>query len=154
VENVSLQSSLRTPEDRTHAIGEVIKSLGEMIPGIRNELYPVTSSYGMPVYFSLERAAAPYFGIKVCCTFFLFLKKVCSTYIAFFMTRVCQILYTSIGAIQLLILSSCTPNLLTFFLSLYLVAVLLPQFVTVRSFSFLNKFIFMTGLRSSYEWVC
>ncbi|PVH64280.1 hypothetical protein PAHAL_2G228200 [Panicum hallii] len=64
VENVSLQSSLRTPEDRTHAIGEVIKSLGEMIPGIRNELYPVTSSYGMPVYFSLERAAAPYFGIK------------------------------------------------------------------------------------------
>ncbi|CAN6217300.1 unnamed protein product [Urochloa humidicola] len=64
VEHVSLQSSLRTPEDRTHAIGEVIKSLGEMIPGIRNELYPVTSSYGMPVYFSLERAAAPYFGIK------------------------------------------------------------------------------------------
>ncbi|CAL5088896.1 unnamed protein product [Urochloa decumbens] len=64
VENVSLQSSLRTPEDRTHAIGEVIKSLVEMIPGIRNELYPVTSSYGMPVYFSLERAAAPYFGIK------------------------------------------------------------------------------------------
>ncbi|WVZ64528.1 hypothetical protein U9M48_014029 [Paspalum notatum var. saurae] len=64
VENVSLHSSLRTPEDRTHAIGDVIKSLGEMIPGIRNELYPVTSSYGMPSYFSLERAAAPYFGIK------------------------------------------------------------------------------------------
>ncbi|ONM54218.1 Nudix hydrolase 20, chloroplastic [Zea mays] len=64
VEHVSLQSSLRTPEDRTHAIGSVIKSLGELIPGIRNELYPVTSSYGMPVYFSLERAAAPYFGIK------------------------------------------------------------------------------------------
>ncbi|KAG2642746.1 nudix hydrolase 20, chloroplastic-like isoform X2 [Panicum virgatum] len=64
VENVSLRSSLRTPEDRTHAIGDVIKNLGEMIPGIRNELYPVTSSYGMPVYFSLERAAAPYFGIK------------------------------------------------------------------------------------------
>ncbi|KAJ1289271.1 hypothetical protein BS78_02G151400 [Paspalum vaginatum] len=64
VENVSLHSSLRTPEDRTRAIGDVIKSLGEMIPGIRNELYPVTSSYGMPSYFSLERAAAPYFGIK------------------------------------------------------------------------------------------
>ncbi|WVZ64509.1 hypothetical protein U9M48_014012 [Paspalum notatum var. saurae] len=64
VENVSLHSSLRTPEDKTHAIGDVIKSLGEMIPGIRNELYPVTSSYGMPSYFSLERAAAPYFGIK------------------------------------------------------------------------------------------
>ncbi|OEL21826.1 Nudix hydrolase 20, chloroplastic [Dichanthelium oligosanthes] len=64
VEHVSFHSLLRTPEDRTHAIGSVIKSLGEIIPGIRNELYPVTSSYGMPVYFSLERAAAPYFGIK------------------------------------------------------------------------------------------
>ncbi|RWW17604.1 hypothetical protein GW17_00018456 [Ensete ventricosum] len=30
----------------------------------RGSLYPVTSSYGMPVFFSLERAAAPYFGIK------------------------------------------------------------------------------------------
>lgn len=30
------------------------------------QLYPVTSSYGGRVYFSLERAAAPYFGIKVC----------------------------------------------------------------------------------------
>jgi hypothetical protein len=43
VENVSLQSSLRTPEDRTHAIGEVIKSLGEMIPGIRNEVLRMDS---------------------------------------------------------------------------------------------------------------
>ncbi|VAI31604.1 nudix hydrolase 20, chloroplastic-like [Triticum dicoccoides] len=65
VEHVTLHSSLRTPKDRTIAIGDVIKGLGELIPGIRNELYPVTSSYGMPVYFSLERAAAPYFGIKV-----------------------------------------------------------------------------------------
>ncbi|KAK3129861.1 hypothetical protein QOZ80_6BG0485740 [Eleusine coracana subsp. coracana] len=64
LEHVSLHSSLRTPEDRTVAVGNVIKSLGDMIPGIRNELYPVTASYGMPVYFSLERAAAPYFGIK------------------------------------------------------------------------------------------
>lgn len=29
------------------------------------QLYPVTSSFGTPVFFSLERAAAPYFGIKV-----------------------------------------------------------------------------------------
>ena len=33
------------------------------------QLYPVTSSYGGQVYFSLERAAAPYFGIKVRDTF-------------------------------------------------------------------------------------
>ena len=31
-----------------------------------NQLYPVTSSFGAPIFFSLERAAAPYFGIKVC----------------------------------------------------------------------------------------
>lgn len=62
---VTLHSSLGTPEDRTRAVGEVVKSLGEeLIPGIRNELYPVTSSFGSPTFFSLERAAAPYFGIK------------------------------------------------------------------------------------------
>ncbi|KAL5201262.1 hypothetical protein ABZP36_035616 [Zizania latifolia] len=64
VERVTLHSSLRTPDERTNAVGNVIKNLGELIPGIRNELFPITSSYGMPVYFSLERAAAPYFGIK------------------------------------------------------------------------------------------
>ncbi|TXG61352.1 hypothetical protein EZV62_012715 [Acer yangbiense] len=63
---VSLNSKLRTPEERTRAVGEVIKCLGEeqLIPGIRNELYPVSSSFGAPILFSLERAAAPYFGIK------------------------------------------------------------------------------------------
>ena len=36
---VTLNSSLRTPEDRTRAVGEVVKSLGEeLIPGIRNEV--------------------------------------------------------------------------------------------------------------------
>lgn len=36
---VTLHSSLRTAEDRTKALGEVIKSLGEkLIPGIRNEV--------------------------------------------------------------------------------------------------------------------
>ncbi|KAK9141864.1 hypothetical protein Syun_011264 [Stephania yunnanensis] len=62
---VSLCGSLASPEERTDAVGEVIERLGEgVIPGIRNELYPVTSSFGAPVFFSLERAAAPYFGIK------------------------------------------------------------------------------------------
>ncbi|CAL9092676.1 unnamed protein product [Musa textilis] len=62
--HVKFHSSLITPEERTRAVGDAIKCLGELIPGTRNELYPVTSSYGMPVFFSLERAAAPYFGIK------------------------------------------------------------------------------------------
>ncbi|KAK9102144.1 hypothetical protein Sjap_019398 [Stephania japonica] len=62
---ISLCRSLASPEERTDAVGEVIRRLGEgVIPGIRNELYPVTSSFGAPVFFSLERAAAPYFGIK------------------------------------------------------------------------------------------
>lgn len=65
-DSVQLHESLKTPEDRTDAVGDVVKCLGEeVIPGTRNELYPVTSSFGGPVFFSLERAAAPYFGIKV-----------------------------------------------------------------------------------------
>ncbi|KAK4430760.1 Nudix hydrolase 20, chloroplastic [Sesamum alatum] len=56
---------LSTSEDRTKAVGDVINCLGEeLIPGIRDELYPVTSSFGASAFFSLERAAAPYFGIK------------------------------------------------------------------------------------------
>ncbi|KAK6248482.1 hypothetical protein QUC31_020047 [Theobroma cacao] len=64
--HVTLHRMLKSAEDRSRAVGEVIKCLAEkeLIPGIRNELYPVTSSFGAPVFFSLERAAAPYFGIK------------------------------------------------------------------------------------------
>ncbi|KAK9947744.1 hypothetical protein M0R45_003353 [Rubus argutus] len=62
---INLHSSLGSAENRTRAVADVVKSLGEeVIPGIRNELYPVTSTFGAPIYFSLERAAAPYFGIK------------------------------------------------------------------------------------------
>ncbi|XP_020233241.1 nudix hydrolase 20, chloroplastic [Cajanus cajan] len=64
-EIVSLHPLLKTTEERTSAVGYVVERLGEeQIPGIRNELYPVTSSFGAPIFFSLERAAAPYFGIK------------------------------------------------------------------------------------------
>ncbi|KAL7134741.1 hypothetical protein ABFS83_11G045900 [Erythranthe nasuta] len=63
--HVGLHPLLSAPDDRTEAVGHVVKCLGEdVIPGIRNELYPVTSSFGEPEFFSLERAAAPYFGIK------------------------------------------------------------------------------------------
>ncbi|PSS36251.1 Nudix hydrolase [Actinidia chinensis var. chinensis] len=63
--HVTLHPNLETPEERTRAVADVVKCLGEeLIPGIRNELYPVTSSFGIPAFFSLERAAAPYFGIK------------------------------------------------------------------------------------------
>ncbi|KAK4391649.1 Nudix hydrolase 20, chloroplastic [Sesamum angolense] len=63
--HIELHPKLTTSEDRTKAVGDVVACLGEeLIPGIRNELYPVTSSFGAPSFFSLERAAAPYFGIK------------------------------------------------------------------------------------------
>lgn len=124
-EIVSLHSSLRTAEDRTEALGEVVKSLGEkLIPGIRNEvllysahlvrlcdlgtccglffkfnwfvyfnqLYPVASSYGGPIFFSLERAAAPYFGIKVLCYFisFFFFPRMESTVVLGFSPVICS----------------------------------------------------------------
>ncbi|GLT71820.1 hypothetical protein SLA2020_438130 [Shorea laevis] len=58
--HVTLHPMLSTPEDRTSAVGDVVKCLGEeLIPAI-----PVTSSFGAPIFFALERAAAPYFGIK------------------------------------------------------------------------------------------
>ncbi|KAK6126887.1 hypothetical protein DH2020_039368 [Rehmannia glutinosa] len=63
--HVALHPTLTAPEDRTKAVGDVVKCLGdELIPGIRNELYPVRSSFETPELFLLERAAAPYFGIK------------------------------------------------------------------------------------------
>ncbi|XP_078432265.1 nudix hydrolase 20, chloroplastic-like [Wolffia australiana] len=61
---ITLHPLLRSSEERTMAVGDVIKAMGSRIPGIRNELYPVSSSFGQPAFFSLERAAAPYFGIK------------------------------------------------------------------------------------------
>ncbi|XP_045790398.1 nudix hydrolase 20, chloroplastic-like [Trifolium pratense] len=62
---VSLHPLLKTAEERTSAVAYVIEHLGEKyIPHIRNELYPVKSSFDKPTFFSLERAAAPYFGIK------------------------------------------------------------------------------------------
>uniref|UniRef100_A0A2N9H2L6 DUF4743 domain-containing protein n=1 Tax=Fagus sylvatica TaxID=28930 RepID=A0A2N9H2L6_FAGSY len=75
--HVTLHPMLRTPENRTSAVGDVIKCLGEELIPVRslfpwlitdstgfNQLYPVKSSFGAPIFFSLERAAAPYFGIK------------------------------------------------------------------------------------------
>ncbi|WCJ29743.1 hypothetical protein M5689_011358 [Euphorbia peplus] len=63
---VTLHEKLKTPDDRTRFVADVIRCLGEekVIPGIRNELYLVVSSFSSRVYFSLERAAAPYFGTK------------------------------------------------------------------------------------------
>lgn len=42
---VTLHPSLATPEDRTRAVGNVIKSLGELIPGTRNEVLVSVNCY-------------------------------------------------------------------------------------------------------------
>lgn len=42
---VMLNSSLETPEERTNAIGTVIKHLGPLIPGIRNEVLIVVACH-------------------------------------------------------------------------------------------------------------
>ena len=40
--HVTLHPMLRTPDDRTNAVGDVVKFLGEeLIPGIRNEVLVV-----------------------------------------------------------------------------------------------------------------
>ncbi|AED92711.1 Nudix hydrolase 24 [Arabidopsis thaliana] len=64
--HVTLNMMLDKPEERTRAVAHVIKILGNkgIIPGIRNELYPVKPSFNAPAFFSIERAAAPYFGLK------------------------------------------------------------------------------------------
>ncbi|KAG5059598.1 hypothetical protein JHK87_000627 [Glycine soja] len=63
---VSLHPTLKIAEERISAVGYVVERLGEeKIPGIRNELYPVTSSFSAPILFSLEHVAAPYFRIKI-----------------------------------------------------------------------------------------
>ncbi|KAG9153190.1 hypothetical protein Leryth_020595 [Lithospermum erythrorhizon] len=49
---------------RQEYMADVIKCLGkELIPGIRND-YTDPSFHGAPALFAMERAAAPYFGIK------------------------------------------------------------------------------------------
>eukprot|EP01018_Ginkgo_biloba_P021102 Gb_31783 [translate_table: standard] len=63
---ITLHHQLKTPDERTEAVGNVIKWLNKegVILGVRNELYPVTLAFGTQSLFSLERAAVPYFGTK------------------------------------------------------------------------------------------
>uniref|UniRef100_A0A803MQ49 DUF4743 domain-containing protein n=1 Tax=Chenopodium quinoa TaxID=63459 RepID=A0A803MQ49_CHEQI len=86
---ITLHPELKSPEDRTSAVANVINCLGEELIPVECllrycltwsdkfkvpsadlplldvlELFPVTSCFGTRAFFSLERAAAPYFGIK------------------------------------------------------------------------------------------
>ncbi|KAI5066328.1 hypothetical protein GOP47_0018952, partial [Adiantum capillus-veneris] len=63
---VTLNEELKSHEDRTESVNRCLKLLsdGGIIPGWRDEMYPVVNSFGGAQFFSLERAAVPYFGTK------------------------------------------------------------------------------------------
>ena len=65
-ETVSLNPTLATAESRTAAVAGVLKSLARrgMIPGWRDEPYPVGLSFDGEVCFTMERAAVPLFGVR------------------------------------------------------------------------------------------
>lgn len=63
---VTLHHELKSKEERTIVINRALKVLSAegVIPGWRDELYPVVKNFGASPFFSLERAAVPYFGTK------------------------------------------------------------------------------------------
>ncbi|MCP5459168.1 MAG: DUF4743 domain-containing protein [Gammaproteobacteria bacterium] len=54
-----------TPESRTAAVDRVLRVLRAegLIPGWRDEPYPVNRFFGEPAYLLMERAAVPFFGV-------------------------------------------------------------------------------------------
>jgi 8-oxo-dGTP pyrophosphatase MutT (NUDIX family) len=63
---VTLSGSLTSPESRSAAIAPVILSLYEqkLFSGWRDELYPVATDFNSAPLLAVERAAAPFFGIR------------------------------------------------------------------------------------------
>ena len=57
--HVTLHPMLRTPDDRTNAVGDVVKCMGEeLIPGIRNEVLVV-------IYWCIDYHHFFFFGVCV-----------------------------------------------------------------------------------------
>ncbi|MFI4988581.1 MAG: DUF4743 domain-containing protein [Alphaproteobacteria bacterium] len=65
-ERVVLSPALATAEERTKAFDEALRRLAErgVIEGWREEVYPVTLAWGVAPLMLMERAAAPYFGVR------------------------------------------------------------------------------------------
>lgn len=63
---VTLSPQLATYEQRTKAMSQVVNILrGDgLVPGWRDEAYPVGSSFFQPALFQIERAAVPLFGFR------------------------------------------------------------------------------------------
>jgi hypothetical protein len=64
--DVSLAPGLDDPDARTGAVDGVLRRLAEdgLVPGWRDEPYPVATTYSAPTLMTLERAAVPLFGIR------------------------------------------------------------------------------------------
>lgn len=65
-QSLTLSPSYTTMEQRSSAVAGVLAALRAqgMFSGWRDELYPVTAAFDKPPALLLERAAAPYFGIR------------------------------------------------------------------------------------------
>lgn len=65
-DRVVLAPDLRTPDERTRAVGQVLAALREkgLIPGWRNELYAVATDLHAQSLFHMERAATVLFGVR------------------------------------------------------------------------------------------
>jgi isopentenyldiphosphate isomerase len=63
---VTLDPSLATFEARSAAVERVLRALADegIVPGWRNEDYPVAHSFAAPPYFKMERAAFPLMGLR------------------------------------------------------------------------------------------
>jgi hypothetical protein len=66
-ETLTLHKALQSHNHRTKVVEGVLQVLREegILPNQRNEHFPVVTSFGAPSFFGLDRAAVPYFGIKV-----------------------------------------------------------------------------------------
>ncbi|MFM7344434.1 MAG: DUF4743 domain-containing protein [Tagaea sp.] len=65
-ERVTLRAEFASPETRTQALDRAVRALEAdgIVTGRRNENYPACPEWGRPIDFSIERAAAPHFGIR------------------------------------------------------------------------------------------
>ena len=65
-DDVSLTPGLDDPERRTRAVEEVLRRLADdgLVPGWRDEPYPVAKAFSAAPLMTLERAAVPLFGIR------------------------------------------------------------------------------------------
>lgn len=64
-DQVRLSATLTTPEARTEAVDKTMQALAaqQTIPALRREMYPVTTEWGAPELFRLDRAGVHALGV-------------------------------------------------------------------------------------------